>query len=185
MNNILFFLNRMFASTNDGFQIVGKKKKKGKSKSNNSSQFGGQSVKQTVRYDPNTKASVPAKEATNLGNTSKSPFMVKNQPPKVNVPSNNEGKITMSNSYAALDDESDEDVENVYDESANLFHSTQTSECSSTFTATAVKGLSECKASESNVRRIQVKDIVKEVKDYLKTYSSAGMDNNWYVEGIC
>nr|GEU70918.1 hypothetical protein [Tanacetum cinerariifolium] len=37
-----------------------------------------------------------------------------------------------------------------------------------------VKGLSECKASESNIRRIQVKDIFKEVKDYLKTYSSAG-----------
>ncbi|GKE02533.1 hypothetical protein Tco_1390516 [Tanacetum coccineum] len=43
----------------------------------------------------------------------------------------------------------------------------------------AVKGLSECKASESNIRRIQVKDIVKEVEDYLKTYSSAGMDINW------
>nr|GEV47272.1 UBN2 domain-containing protein [Tanacetum cinerariifolium] len=40
----------------------------------------------------------------------------------------------------------------------------------------AVKGLSKCKAPESNVRRIQVKDIVKEVEDYLKTYSSAGMD---------
>ncbi|GJZ07501.1 putative xyloglucan:xyloglucosyl transferase, xyloglucan-specific endo-beta-1,4-glucanase [Tanacetum coccineum] len=39
-----------------------------------------------------------------------------------------------------------------------------------------MKGLSECKASKSNVRRIQVKDIVKEVEDYLKTYSSAGMD---------
>nr|GEW01286.1 integrase, catalytic region, zinc finger, CCHC-type, peptidase aspartic, catalytic [Tanacetum cinerariifolium] len=39
-----------------------------------------------------------------------------------------------------------------------------------------MKGLFECKASESNVRRIQVKDIIKEVKDYLKTYSSAGMD---------
>ncbi|GJS67192.1 retrotransposon protein, putative, ty1-copia subclass [Tanacetum coccineum] len=47
-----------------------------------------------------------------------------------------------------------------------------------------MKGLSECKASESNVRRIQVKDIVKEVEDYLKTYSSAGMDISWYVEGI-
>ncbi|GJW07433.1 hypothetical protein Tco_1569856 [Tanacetum coccineum] len=35
-----------------------------------------------------------------------------------------------------------------------------------------MKGLSECK------------DIVKEVEDYLKTYSSAGMDNRWYVEGI-
>ncbi|GJV77155.1 hypothetical protein Tco_1508739 [Tanacetum coccineum] len=39
-----------------------------------------------------------------------------------------------------------------------------------------MKGLSECKASESNVKRIQVKDIVKEVKDHLKTYSSAKMD---------
>ncbi|GJX76170.1 hypothetical protein Tco_0322981 [Tanacetum coccineum] len=47
-----------------------------------------------------------------------------------------------------------------------------------------MKGLSECKASESNVRRIQVKDIIKEVKDHLKTYSSAGMDISWYVEGI-
>ncbi|GKF76240.1 hypothetical protein Tco_0225684, partial [Tanacetum coccineum] len=47
-----------------------------------------------------------------------------------------------------------------------------------------MKGLSECKASESNVRRIQVKDIVKEVEDHLKTYSSAGMDISWYVEGI-
>ncbi|GJT44835.1 hypothetical protein Tco_0953550 [Tanacetum coccineum] len=36
-----------------------------------------------------------------------------------------------------------------------------------------MKGLSECKASESNFRRIQVKDIVKEVEDYLKPYSSA------------
>ncbi|GKA09595.1 putative reverse transcriptase domain-containing protein [Tanacetum coccineum] len=35
-----------------------------------------------------------------------------------------------------------------------------------------MKGLSECKASESNIRRIQFKDIVKKVKDYLKTYSS-------------
>ncbi|GJZ77901.1 hypothetical protein Tco_0642573 [Tanacetum coccineum] len=41
-----------------------------------------------------------------------------------------------------------------------------------------VKGLSECKASESNVRRIQVKDTIKEVKDYLKAYSSVGMDNS-------
>nr|GEV05574.1 retrovirus-related Pol polyprotein from transposon TNT 1-94 [Tanacetum cinerariifolium] len=40
----------------------------------------------------------------------------------------------------------------------------------------AIKGLSECRASESNIRRIQVKDIVKKVEDYLKTYSSAGID---------
>ncbi|GJZ78559.1 hypothetical protein Tco_0643396 [Tanacetum coccineum] len=48
----------------------------------------------------------------------------------------------------------------------------------------AVKGLAECKASASHLKRIQVKDIVKEVKDYLKTYSSVGMDISWYVEGI-
>ncbi|GKC43917.1 zinc knuckle CX2CX4HX4C containing protein, partial [Tanacetum coccineum] len=75
--------------THDGFQTVGKKKKKGKSKSTNGGQFGDHSVKQTVRFEP--------KATTN------------------NIP--------MSNSYAALDEESDEDVENVYDESANLLHS--------------------------------------------------------------
>ncbi|GJV36050.1 hypothetical protein Tco_1408527 [Tanacetum coccineum] len=42
-----------------------------------------------------------------------------------------------------------------------------------------VKGLAECKASASNLRRIQVKDIVKEAEDYLKTYSSAAMDINY------
>ncbi|GJV66222.1 hypothetical protein Tco_1477050 [Tanacetum coccineum] len=46
------------------------------------------------------------------------------------------------------------------------------------------KGLAKCKASVSNLRRIQVKDIIKEVKDYLKTYSLAGMDISWYEEGI-
>ncbi|GKB22013.1 hypothetical protein Tco_0855936 [Tanacetum coccineum] len=51
-------------------------------------------------------------------------------------------------------------------------------------TSAGIEGLTECKASVSNLRRIQVKDIVKEVKDYLKTYSSAGMDISWYVEGI-
>ncbi|GJV39935.1 hypothetical protein Tco_1418375 [Tanacetum coccineum] len=44
---------------------------------------------------------------------------------------------------------------------------------------TVMKGLSECKALESNIRRIRVKDIIKEVKDYLKTYSLAGMDISW------
>ncbi|GJU47659.1 hypothetical protein Tco_1204925 [Tanacetum coccineum] len=42
-----------------------------------------------------------------------------------------------------------------------------------------VEGLAECKASARNLRRIQVKDIVKEVEDHLKTYSSAGMDISW------
>ncbi|GJY63264.1 hypothetical protein Tco_0464724 [Tanacetum coccineum] len=46
------------------------------------------------------------------------------------------GKITMSNSYVALEDESDEDVENVYDESDNLFHS-KIGKSTSTFTTAA------------------------------------------------
>ncbi|GJX86663.1 retrovirus-related pol polyprotein from transposon TNT 1-94, partial [Tanacetum coccineum] len=48
----------------------------------------------------------------------------------------------------------------------------------------AVKGLSECKALESNIKRIQVKYVVKEVEDYLKTYSPAGMDINWSAVSI-
>ncbi|GKB83990.1 hypothetical protein Tco_0950885, partial [Tanacetum coccineum] len=58
------------------------------------------------------------------------------------------------------------------------------------FAASLVRGiagnerLAECKASASNLRRIQVKDIIKEVEDYLKTYSSVEMDISSYVEGI-
>ncbi|GJX82046.1 hypothetical protein Tco_0331527 [Tanacetum coccineum] len=47
-----------------------------------------------------------------------------------------------------------------------------------------IKGLADGKALASNLKDIQVKDIVKEVEDYLKTYSSAEMDIRWYVEGI-
>ncbi|GKB87064.1 hypothetical protein Tco_0959336 [Tanacetum coccineum] len=47
-----------------------------------------------------------------------------------------------------------------------------------------MKGLSEYKALKSNIRRIRVKDIVKEVEDYLRTYSSVGMDISSYVEEI-
>ncbi|GJX16025.1 zinc knuckle CX2CX4HX4C containing protein [Tanacetum coccineum] len=50
--------------------------------------------------------------------------------------STNGGIITMSNSYAALD-ESKEKVENVYDESPNLFISTKIGESSSTLTVAA------------------------------------------------
>ncbi|GKC44590.1 hypothetical protein Tco_1062312, partial [Tanacetum coccineum] len=60
------------------------------------------------------------------------------------------------------------------------FHLATTAQLAST----GIEGLAECKASTRNLRRIQVKDIVKEVKDYLKTYSSARMDIKWYVEGI-
>ncbi|GJY89823.1 zinc knuckle CX2CX4HX4C containing protein, partial [Tanacetum coccineum] len=74
--------------SNDGFQTVGKKKKrKGKSESTNGGQFAGPST---------------------TGTSSK------------------KDNISTSNSFSALnDDEEDEDeaVENVYDESANLFPS--------------------------------------------------------------
>ncbi|GJW76326.1 retrovirus-related pol polyprotein from transposon TNT 1-94 [Tanacetum coccineum] len=111
--------------TNDGVQTVGKKKKKGKSKSTNGGQFCVHLVKQSVRYEPKATISIPNKGVSN------------SQPPKVIVPSSKEDNITMSNSYATLDEESDEDVQNVYDESANLLHHTQTSGSSSTFTVAA------------------------------------------------
>ncbi|GKC69630.1 hypothetical protein Tco_1115513 [Tanacetum coccineum] len=97
--------------SNDGFQMVGKKKKrKGKSKSTNGGQFAGPLVKQTVRYEPKT-----------IG------------------PSSKKDNISTSNFFSSLDDdEEDEDeaVENVYDESANLFPNTK-SGGNSSFTAAA------------------------------------------------
>ncbi|GJR55602.1 hypothetical protein Tco_1406123 [Tanacetum coccineum] len=90
--------------TNDGFQMVGKKKKrKGKSKSTNGGQFAGPLVK------PNTTC-------TSFKNDN----------------------IITSNSYSALNEEEDEeeDVENLYDETANLFPNTKI-DGSSSFMAAA------------------------------------------------
>ncbi|GKB16044.1 hypothetical protein Tco_0849967 [Tanacetum coccineum] len=117
--------------TNDGFQMVGKKKKrKGKSKFTNCGQFVGPSVKQNVRYEPKATTSAPKKGATNMGNSSKSSSTLKT----TGTSSKNDNIIT-SNSYSALNDE-EEDVENVYDESANLFQNTKTGG-SLSFTAAA------------------------------------------------
>ncbi|GJS62485.1 hypothetical protein Tco_0657269 [Tanacetum coccineum] len=100
--------------TNDGFQTVGKKKKrKGKSKSTNGGQFAGPSVKQNVRYEPKTNTSAPNKVVTNVSNTSQSSSML-----KTTGKSSKKDNLSMSNSFSTLNDE--EDVENVYDESANL-----------------------------------------------------------------
>ncbi|GJQ91841.1 hypothetical protein Tco_0002980 [Tanacetum coccineum] len=79
-----------------------------------------------IEYEPKPTADVPNKGATK-----------KNLPLKASVPPTKEGNITVSNSYVALDDESEEEVENVYDESANLLNSTKTGESSSTFTVAA------------------------------------------------
>ncbi|GJT94634.1 zinc knuckle CX2CX4HX4C containing protein [Tanacetum coccineum] len=136
---------------NDRFQTVSKKKKMGKSKTTTSGQLGVQLVKQNVRYEPKAAKSMPNTRASNVGNTSKSnpsyvSSMSKTQPLKASFLTSSSrrspiiekgGNITMSNSYASLDDESEEEIENVYDESANLFNSTKTGESSSTFTVVA------------------------------------------------
>ncbi|GJR70496.1 hypothetical protein Tco_0016561 [Tanacetum coccineum] len=118
--------------TNDGFQTMGKRKKEGKSESTNGGQFGGPSVKQTIRYEPKATTSAPKKGVTKVGNSSKSSSMT-----KATITSTKKGNIATSNPYSALEDESDEDVKNIYDESANLVQSTKISESSSTFTAAA------------------------------------------------
>ncbi|GKA63578.1 hypothetical protein Tco_0763184 [Tanacetum coccineum] len=117
--------------SNDGFQTVGKKKKrKGKSKSTNGGQFVVPSIKQTVRYEPKATPCAPKKGATNVSNPSTSSSMLKTietSPKKDN--------FTTSNSFSTLNDEEedDEEVENVYDESTNLFKI----DGSSSFTAVA------------------------------------------------
>nr|GEW60411.1 putative clathrin assembly protein At2g25430 [Tanacetum cinerariifolium] len=116
------------ASTNDGFQMIGKKKK-GKSKSTNDGQFDGPSMKQNLRYEPKASTNTPKKGATNVGNAFEMPSML-----KTTGHSSKKDNIFTSNSYSALNDESDEDVKNVYDESANLCTK---SSGSSSFTAAA------------------------------------------------
>ncbi|GJZ07604.1 hypothetical protein Tco_0541397 [Tanacetum coccineum] len=105
-------------NSNDGFQTMGKKKKrKGKAKSTNGGQFAGPSVKHTVRYEPKATPSAPKNGTTNVSNPSTSSSILKTAktiPKKDN--------FTASNSFYALNDEQedDEEVKNVYDESANL-----------------------------------------------------------------
>ncbi|GKC20353.1 hypothetical protein Tco_1022503, partial [Tanacetum coccineum] len=121
--------------TNDGFQTVGKKKKrKGKSKSTNGGQFTGPSVKHNVRYEPKATTSAPKKGTTYVGYTSQSTPML-----KTTGNSSKKDNLSMSNSFSALNDEEEddeEDVQNVCDESANLLQNTKAGG-SSSFTATA------------------------------------------------
>ncbi|GJZ25338.1 zinc knuckle CX2CX4HX4C containing protein [Tanacetum coccineum] len=105
---------------NEGFQAVGKKKKKkGKLKTSNSGQFVGPSIHQNFRYEPKASTSAPKKVA-NVGNASISSSLLKNK-----VTSSHQDNITSTNSFSALnvdDEEEEEEVENVYDETANLFN---------------------------------------------------------------
>nr|GEW41416.1 hypothetical protein [Tanacetum cinerariifolium] len=122
---------------NDGFQAMGKKKKRqGKSKSTNGGQFAGPVVKQNVRYEPKANTSAPKKRATNVDIASNSSSMLKS----IGTSSNNDN-ITSSNSFSALnveeeeeEEEEEEVVENLYDETANLFPNTKT-DGGSSFTA--------------------------------------------------
>nr|GEU90204.1 zinc knuckle CX2CX4HX4C [Tanacetum cinerariifolium] len=116
---------KIFGHTNDGFQTVGKKKKKkGKSKSNNGGQSVGLSVKQNVRYEPKAPTSTPKKGAFNVGNETNSSSLLKN------IGTSNQDNIISSNSFSTLnvkeDEEEEEHVENVYDETANLHPKTKT-----------------------------------------------------------
>nr|GEW42420.1 Ty3/gypsy retrotransposon protein [Tanacetum cinerariifolium] len=133
---------------NDGFQMVANKKKNGKAKSTNGGKFGGQSVKKSVRYEPKAATNVPKTGVPNMVNSSKSgPShvypMPKIQPLKAKVPpmssrrspnAEKGGNIIVSNSYDALDGESEEEVKNVFGESANLLNSTKTCTSLSTYT---------------------------------------------------
>ncbi|GKB91123.1 zinc knuckle CX2CX4HX4C containing protein [Tanacetum coccineum] len=110
--------------------ICKKKKMKGKSKSTNGGQFAGPSDKQNVRYEPKSTTSAPNKGATNVGKASKSTSML-----KTTVTSSKNDNI-ITNSYSALNDEEEEEVKTVYDESANLFLNTKTGG-SSSFTPAA------------------------------------------------
>ncbi|GKB14889.1 hypothetical protein Tco_0848812 [Tanacetum coccineum] len=86
--------------TNDGFQTVGKKRR-GK-----------------------VSTSAPKKRATNVSNASNSSSMLKTA-----GTSSKKDDITTSNSYSVLNNEEEdeeENVENVYDESENLFTNTKT-----------------------------------------------------------
>ena len=97
--------------------MVGNKRKKGKTKSTNGSQFVGSSVKQNVRYAPKAATSEPKKRATATGNAFISSSML-----KPTGSTFKESNITTSNSYAALVNDEDEDAEHVAhvnEESAN------------------------------------------------------------------
>nr|GEX69157.1 hypothetical protein [Tanacetum cinerariifolium] len=104
-------------------KVVKKKKRKGKSKSTNGGQFVSMSVKQNVRYKPKATTSAPKKGVTNVGNTSQSSSML-----KTTGNSFKKDNLSMSNSFSALNDkeeDDEEDVENVYDESAKLIQNTK------------------------------------------------------------
>nr|GEZ24329.1 hypothetical protein [Tanacetum cinerariifolium] len=87
-------------------------------------------VKKTNNDFQTAAISAPKKRATNVSNASKSSSLL-----KTTCTSSKNDNITTSNSYSAFNDK-EEDVENVYDKTSNLFPNTKTGG-SSSFTATA------------------------------------------------
>ncbi|GJX38733.1 zinc knuckle CX2CX4HX4C containing protein [Tanacetum coccineum] len=91
--------------TNDGFQTVGKKKKrKGKSKSTNRGQFTGPLVKHNVIYEPKATTSAPKKGTTYVGYTSQSTSML-----KTTGISSKKDNLSMSNSFSVLNEEEEDE----------------------------------------------------------------------------
>nr|GEV93682.1 reverse transcriptase domain-containing protein [Tanacetum cinerariifolium] len=107
-------------------------KKNGKAKSTNVRQFVGPSVKQNFTYEPKAATSQPKKGATNVGNA--------------------------SNSYSALENDENEDeehVENVHDESTNLFPTLKANERSS-FTVGAGRNR---RRSKQRIKNLNLDDL--------------------------
>nr|GEU64361.1 retrovirus-related Pol polyprotein from transposon TNT 1-94 [Tanacetum cinerariifolium] len=93
------------------------------------------------RYEPKENSSAPKKEATNVSNPSKSSSMLKTADTF-----SKKDNFATSNSFSALNnkEEDDKEVENVYDESANLYPHTKTDE-SPSYTAAVENTLSKHK----------------------------------------
>jgi hypothetical protein len=93
---------------NDGFQTVSHEKNKGKAQSAKGSHFASTSVKQNFRHEPKKTTSEPKKGANIRPNVHTMSSKLKST-----CFTSKEGIVTTSNSYAALVNDDEEDVEHV------------------------------------------------------------------------
>nr|GEZ67338.1 hypothetical protein [Tanacetum cinerariifolium] len=141
--NIMDTPTPVVEKSNDGFQTVVNKKKNDKAGSNVGVKFSGQSIKSNVKYmlkassgiskTVTSKKNQPSK-ASELPSSSSGSQNGKNGDPyaKENVTSPyDSSNILVSNPYACLNEDSREEVENVFDEYANLLSSAKLGESSS------------------------------------------------------
>nr|GFA31472.1 hypothetical protein [Tanacetum cinerariifolium] len=140
------------------------KKRKGKSKSTNGGQFAGPSVKQTIRYEPKAILSAPKKGATNVSNLSTSSSMLNTAEtsPKQN-------NFTTSNSFSALndDEEEDDEVENVYDESVNLFKTAGNSSFSTVVDDEDLDVMTDAEAQVNDYKSKIAEDVFFEIAGFV------------------